>query len=87
MSVPSLPRGVRLHEDRVRGCTVLLGPERTVMLDEIGVAILREVDGLHSIAAISEQLAQRYGAPSDAVRGDVETFIAGLADRRLVDLA
>ncbi len=37
---PLLPRGVRLHDDRVRGVPVLLGPERAVILDAIGQAIL-----------------------------------------------
>ena len=37
---PVLPRGVRLHDDRVRGTKVLLGPETALMLDEIGAAII-----------------------------------------------
>ena len=84
---PSLPRGVRLHHDRVRGVSVLLGPEVALMLDEIGEAVLAEVDGLRDIAAIAARLAARYEAPVEMVEADVTEFLEGLAARRLVDLA
>ena len=84
--IPVLPRGVRLHHDRVRGVEVLLGPERTLMLDGIGHAILSEVDGARSVAAISDNLAARFDAPRDRVGADVSAFLADLADKRLVDL-
>ncbi len=86
MSVPVLPRGVRLHDDRVRNCIVLLGPERALMLDETGTAILTSVDGTRSMADIAQDLALRYGAPLDAVRTDVERFLGDLVKRRLIDL-
>ncbi len=86
MSVPVLPRGVRLHDDRVRNCKVLLGPERALILDETGTAILAAVDGRRSIDQIAADLAQRYSAPLEAVRPDVTNFLGDLAKRRLVDL-
>lgn len=46
MSIPFLPRGVRLHHDNVRGQEVLLGPERALMLDQIACEILKRVDGV-----------------------------------------
>ncbi|TDL90405.1 pyrroloquinoline quinone biosynthesis peptide chaperone PqqD [Meridianimarinicoccus aquatilis] len=84
--IPVLPRGVRLHHDRVRKVEVLLGPERTLMLDGIGHAILSELDGRRSMATISGDLAARFGAPVDQVSRDVETFLTDLADKRLVDM-
>lgn len=84
--IPVLPRGVRLHRDRVRGAEVLLGPERTLMLDAIGHAILTEVDGARSVARICDDLAARFGAPRDRVGADVATFLGDLADKRLLDL-
>lgn len=83
--VPRLPRGVRLHDDRVRACRVLLGPERALMLDEVGAAILDEVDGMQSLSVISARLAARYLAPEAEIRADVEAFLSDLAERRLVE--
>ena len=86
-SRPRLPRGVRLHHDRVRDVPVLLGPEIALMLDPIGEAVLAEVDGSRDIAAISACLAARYNAPEETVAEDVTEFLDGLALRRLVDLS
>jgi pyrroloquinoline quinone biosynthesis protein D len=84
-SRPALPRGVRLHHDAVRGVWVLLAPERVLRLDEIGLAILREVDGRATLAEIAARLAARYGAPEGRVMADAATFLDGLAARRMLD--
>lgn len=84
---PVLPRGVRLHWDRARGTWALLAPERAIRLDDIGHAILAEVDGARSVAEIAARLAARFEAPPEEVAGDVREFLGGLAARRLVDLA
>ena len=86
-AIPALPRGVRTHYDRVRETDVLLGPERVLMLDEIGKAVLDRVDGSASIAAISGDLAQTYGAPLDQVQADVTDYLRDLADKRLLDVS
>lgn len=86
VDIPLLPRGVRLHFDRVRNTNVLLGPERTLVLDEISNAILAEVDGSCSLKSISGKLAERYGAPQVTVLRDVQEFLQGLLEKRLVDL-
>lgn len=83
--IPRLPRGVRLHHDRVRGIPVLLGPERVLMLDEIGQTILTELDG-RSIRAISGDLAKRYDAPVDAIQSDVIEFLTDLRAKWLVEV-
>jgi pyrroloquinoline quinone biosynthesis protein D len=83
-SIPFLPRGVRLHEDSVRGVPVLLGPERAMMLDEIGHAILSEIDGVHTLGQIAQDLSARYDAPNDEVVADVTAFLDDLADRQMV---
>ena len=46
-----LPTGVRLKKDEARGRHVLLGPERALVMDPIGIAILGEVDGVKSVSA------------------------------------
>ncbi|MEM0924035.1 MAG: pyrroloquinoline quinone biosynthesis peptide chaperone PqqD [Pseudomonadota bacterium] len=83
--VPFLPRGVRRHFDKVRGCAVLLGPERALMLDEISDAILGAVDGERGLTAICTVLAETYDAPLDVIRPDTEAFLADLAGKRLLD--
>ncbi|MBL4926857.1 pyrroloquinoline quinone biosynthesis peptide chaperone PqqD [Fuscibacter oryzae] len=85
-TVPHLPRGVRLHHDRVRGTMVLLAPERALMLDEVGAAILGRVDGAAEVGQIAESLAQEYDAPLAEVSADVAEFLSDLARERLVDL-
>ena len=86
-SVPYLPRGVRLHDDRVRGMRVLLAPERAMQLDPVGDAILSELDGQRSLADVILTLCDRYAAPPDQIEGDVQDFLRGLIDRRMVFLA
>lgn len=84
--VPVIPRGVRLHFDRVRDRWVLLAPERTVNLDSIGLAILREIDGKSSLGHIAETLAETYAAPVPQVTADTVEFVAGLMERRMLEI-
>ena len=86
-AIPVLPRGVRMQADRVRGGTVLLGPERVLLLDEIGVAILSRVDGRASVGAITADLARSYDAPESEIAGDVAEYLSDLAAKRLVERA
>lgn len=86
-AVPVLPRGVRLHEDRVRGITVLLAPERALKLDATGAAVLGEIDGRTSFGAIVERLAGRYAAPAERIAEDAGRFLGGLLERRMLELA
>ena len=82
--IPYLPRGVRLADDRLRGIRVLQAPERAMQLDAIGDAILSELDGTRSMAAITRALAARYNAPEDQIAGDIRDFLTGLIERRMV---
>lgn len=83
---PVLPPGVRLHWDAVRGTHVLLAPERALMLDAVGHAILSRVDGVTAIEALVAGLAADFDAPVEEVGPDVAEFLEGLARERLVDL-
>ena len=83
---PVLPPGVRLHWDAVRGSHVLLAPERALMLDEVGHAILSRVDGVTEVEALVVDLATEFDAPVEEVAPDVAEFLQDLARERLVDL-
>lgn len=85
-AIPFLPRGVRLHDDRVRGIRVLLAPERTLKLDAIGEAILGELDGVTPFGAIVARLAARYDAPEARIAEDAARFLGGLVERRIVEV-
>lgn len=85
-SVPALPRGVRRHFDQVRGVPVLLGPERVLMLDEIGVAVLDQVDGASSFDTICGRLANIYDAPKSDIAADVQVFLTDLAEKALLEV-
>lgn len=82
---PVLPPGVRLHWDAVRGKHVLLAPERALMLDEIGHAILARIDGATGVETLVAGLAVNFDAPVAEVGPDVAEFLEGLARERLVD--
>ena len=85
--VVRMPRGVRLHDDRVRGVPVLLGPERALILDEIGQAILSELGAGLRLSVLIDRLATGYAAPRDEIAGDVRAFLDDLQAQRLLDYA
>jgi len=84
-SVPSLPRGVRLHFDKVRETHVLLGPERALILDDISQIILSQLNGERSVGVICAELAQKYTAPVEQITKDTLTLLDDLAEKRLLD--
>lgn len=85
-TIPVIPRGVRLHDDRVRGIWVLLAPERAITLDPIGLAILREIDGARTLGTITGRLAAAYDAPEEQIAGDVAEYLTDLMRRRILEV-
>lgn len=84
--IPVLPRGVRIHWDRVRETWVLLAPERAVTLDAVAHAVLAEIDGKRSFGAITEGLAARYDAPAEQIAKDSAGLLGALRDRRFLEV-
>lgn len=85
--VPRLPRGVWLHECKIRNCWFLQAPERAVKLDQVSVAILQTVDGERDVPSIAATLAETFAAPAEQIEGDVRRFLNDLAQRRMIELA
>lgn len=77
-SRPFLPKGVRMKNDTVRDRMILVAPERTLALDDIGVAILELADGKASVADIVRILAEKYDAPRQTIGDDVVSFLREL---------
>ncbi|MGE4172905.1 MAG: pyrroloquinoline quinone biosynthesis protein PqqE [Methylocystis sp.] len=83
-SRPGFTRYARLHDDRARSRTVILAPERAYELDQIGLIVLRAIDGATRVADLCASLAQQYAAPLDVITRDVAALLQGLADKRLL---
>ncbi len=84
--IPYFPRGVRLAEDQVRDCTVLLAPERVLMIDAIGEAILSRIDGALSVSEICAALAVAFDAPREIIEPDVCAYLQDLTEKRLLEV-
>jgi hypothetical protein len=50
------------------------------------VEILKLVDGQRTTLAIAEDLATRFNAPLETIKGDVDTMLADLAARGAIKL-
>jgi pyrroloquinoline quinone biosynthesis protein D len=86
VSKPRLLRGVRLKYDETRSEWLLLAPERVIKADAIAVEILKRCDGIATIDAIVDDLAQQFSADRGRVGADVRALLADLAAKRMVDL-
>jgi pyrroloquinoline quinone biosynthesis protein D len=84
-SIPRLPRGVRLHFDRVRDAHVLLAPERAFNVDDVAVMVLKLVDGSRTIASLAEELATRFNADPAVIERDVTRMLGDLVAKRVVE--
>ena len=83
---PRLPRGVRLVHSEAHGGWVLLAPERVFKADAIAAEIIKRCTGAASFGEIIEDLVRTYSAPRDKIVGDVTALLAGLAEKRLLEL-
>ena len=84
--VPRFKRSVKFRFDGVRQAWIVLAPEKLFMPDEIGVEILKLVDGTRSIAGIVDDLAARFDAPRDTIAADVIAALDDLSLRGAIQL-
>jgi pyrroloquinoline quinone biosynthesis protein D len=84
-SVPRLAPGVRLKDDKARGQTVLLAPERVLVPDDTALEVLRRLDGARSVSQLSGELAAEYDAPADTIQADVLAMLADLKEKGFVE--
>jgi pyrroloquinoline quinone biosynthesis protein D len=80
-SRPVLPRHAKLKFDETRKVWVILAPERVLAPDEISVEVLQLCDGVRSVEAIIDRLAEKYTAERAAIATDVIAMLQDLADK------
>jgi pyrroloquinoline quinone biosynthesis protein D len=83
---PRLPRGVRLTHNEAQGGWVLLAPERIFKADAIAAEILKRCTGEVTLSAIIDDLAKTFNAPRERIHADVSKLLAGLAEKKLLEL-
>ena len=85
-SVPRLAEQIKLHHDKVREQWVLLAPERVLELSGPAVDILKQCDGVNSVAKIVTLMSSEYNAPEDEIQSDVLEMLQSLLDKRFLQL-
>lgn len=76
-----LARHAKLRFDETRQRWVILVPERVLAPDDIAVEILQLCDGIRSVDAIIDTLAEKYVADRALIAGDVIAMLKDLADK------
>ena len=80
-SRPVLPRHAKLRFDETRQRWVILAPERVLAQDDIAVEVLQLCDGVRSVEAMIDLLAEKYTADRAAISTDVVAMLQDLADK------
>src|SRR5712692_2133815 len=80
-SRPVLPRHAKLRFDETRQRWVILAPERVLAPDEIAVEVLQLCDGVRSVEAMIDLLAEKYTADRAAIATDIIAMLQDLADK------
>ena len=81
---PKLAPKSKLRLDPKTSKYILLYPEKGLLLNATGAAILKLCDGQHALSAIVATLAVEFQSEPDLLRVEVLTFVQGLLDRGLL---
>ena len=81
---PALANFVRLQYDGARERWVLQAPERVLVLDDSGKAIVERFDGVTSVDEIIDALAAEYDAPREMIDHDVRAVVGLLEEKRFL---
>lgn len=81
---PSISRGFRLQWEPAQNSHVLLYPEGMVKLNASAGEILKRCDGERTLAQITTDLEQAFGATD--LSADVTAFVAYALEQRWLDL-
>ncbi|MDV7213324.1 pyrroloquinoline quinone biosynthesis peptide chaperone PqqD [Azotobacter beijerinckii] len=83
--VPALRRGFRFQWEPAQDCHVLLYPEGMIKLNGSAGAILAEVDGVRSVAAIVAGLRERF-PEAGGIETDILEFLEVARERFWIEL-
>lgn len=84
---PRIAAKARLRYDRKAERTMLLYPEKGMVLNPTAADIAKLCTGEHSVGAIVDQLASKYGKEATAIEREVMDFLLALAERGLLQEA
>ena len=74
----------KLRLDPKTGKYILLYPEKGLLLNPTGAAILKLCTGEHALGAIITTLAAEFRSEPDVLKPEVLAFVRGLLDRGLL---
>ncbi|MBV2133744.1 pyrroloquinoline quinone biosynthesis peptide chaperone PqqD [Pseudomonas sp. MAP12] len=83
--IPVLRRGFRFQWEPAQSCHVLLYPEGMIQLNDSAGAILAEVDGTRSVAAIIDDLSARF-PEVPGIDEDILVFLEVAHERFWIEL-
>jgi len=86
-SCPRIAAKARLRYDRKAERYMLLYPERGLVLNPTGTDVVQLCTGEHSVGAIVEQLAAKYGKEAPVIEREVMGFLSALSERGLLQEA
>ena len=81
---PKLAPKTKLRLDPKTGKYILLYPEKGLLLNPTGAAILKLCTGEQTLSTIIATLALEFQSDTEKVQAEVVTFVQGLLDRGLV---
>ena len=84
---PKLAPKTKLRLDPKTGKYILLYPEKGLLLNPTGAAILKLCTGEQSLSAIIDTLAEEFRSDAEVLRPEVLGFVQGLLDRGLLQVA
>jgi pyrroloquinoline quinone biosynthesis protein D len=84
---PRLAAKAKLRLDAKSGKHILLYPEKGLLLNPTGTAILQLCDGERTLSAIVLELALQFQTEPARLRPEVLSFVQGLLDRGLLQAA
>lgn len=84
---PRLAAKTKLRLDQKTGKHILLYPEKGLLLNPTGAAILTLCTGEHAVSSIVQMLATQFQAEPARLEPEVLSFVQGLLDRGLLQAA